>query len=273
MSVRRLVLALGVLSFGSVGAMAADMPVKAPLVVPPPPYSWTGCYIGANAGYGWQRTNSDAVVTNGVPGYFVPAVLAEVGAAASGSLDSSGFTGGGQVGCNFQSGQFVWGVEGDFNWFKQDAAYGGRFLYSTNGAPYFVDVSDEKKWLATVRGRLGFAIDRIMIYATGGLAIMDVNFTQTFTEPPATVPPFGTPALATFSKTKFGWTAGAGVEGAVGGCCWTVKAEYLFARFESETVTGVTSFAARTATFTNTVGPFDVHIVRVGLNYRFGGKP
>jgi outer membrane immunogenic protein len=194
-----------------------------------------------------------------------------VGRNTSGSLNGDGFTGGGQVGCIFQSAQFVWGVEGDINWFGQDARLGGNFLYSTNNAPYFASVEDHKKWLATVRGRLGYAFDRYMIYATGGLAIMKVDYTQIFNEPPFVVGP----AVASFSETKLGWTVGGGAEAALGGCCWSVKAEFLYARFDSETVGSVVAAApaslGRTSTFTNTVGPFNVYVARAGLNYRFGG--
>ena len=99
------------------------------------------------------------------------------------------------------------------------------------------------------------------------------NVRQTFSEPPFTTPPDGTPQVATFSKTKGGWTVGAGVEAGLWGN-WTVKAEYLYAQFDGETVSG--SFTGgvgvpRGATLANSVNDIHFQVARVGLNYRFGG--
>jgi outer membrane immunogenic protein len=250
-------------------AMAADLPVKARVYKAPPPvvvYSWTGCHIGANAGGAWQRRdNSLSVVNDPVNGFFNPLAIPGVAATGSGSLNSNGFTGGAQVGCDYQSANVVWGVETDFNSLRQGAAFGGRFLYTTSGTPYFLNVSEDKRWLYTLRGRVGIAADRALFYVTGGLAVTKYEFTQSFAD-------FNT-ELASVSKTKAGWTVGAGVEAAVLDN-WTVKAEYLFARFGGETAVGVVGTGAGTgfATFTNSLSNVDLHVVRVGINYRFGGK-
>jgi outer membrane immunogenic protein len=100
-----------------------------------------------------------------------------------------------------------------------------------------------------------------------------MDFRQTFSEPPFTTPPDGTPQVATFSKTKAGWTIGAGAEAGLWDN-WTVKAEYLYAQFDGETVAG--SFtggvgAPRAATLSNSLSAVHLHVARVGLNYRFGG--
>ena len=88
-----------------------------------------------------------------------------------------------------------------------------------------------------MRGRIGFtATDRVLLYVTGGFAALRMDFTQTFNEPPFTTPPNGTPQIATFSKTKGGWTAALASRRVWGN--WTVKAEYLYAQFGGETVAG-----------------------------------
>jgi outer membrane immunogenic protein len=256
-------------------ALAADLPVKA-RVPAPDLYNWTGCYAGANAGGAWQKVDNILTATNGTPGYFGAAVLPEVSRNGTGGLESSGFTTGAQVGCNYQSGILVGGVETDFNWMPQHAHVGGRFVYSTDpSSPYFLNVFDDKKWLWTVRGRIGVtATDRVLLYATGGFAALRMDFTQTFSETPFTTPPNGTPQIATFSKTKGGWTVGAGVEAGLWDN-WTVKAEYLYAQFDGETVSG--SFTGgvglpRPATLANSLSDIHLHVARVGLNYRFGGS-
>ena len=267
---------VGSLAFALLGvgpALAADLPVRAPVIKGPPPvvavYNWTGCYIGGNAGYGWQNAENRLAVTNGAVPYFNPVVIPGVDATGTGSLDSSGFAGGLQAGCNLQRGGVVWGIEGDFNWFDQGASFGGPFPYSNAAGSYVLTVDDSKKWLATARGRVGYANDRVLVYVTGGLAALRVDFTQTFNEPTFTLQ-----QVASSSDTKFGWTVGAGIEAAPWGCCWSVKLEYLYARFDSETVSGnvvgIGAAAGRTAPLTNTFGDINVSVLRAGLNYRFG---
>jgi outer membrane immunogenic protein len=247
-------------------AMAADLTVKAPIYKAPPPvvvYNWTGCYIGVNGGGAWQRRdNSLSIVNDPGNGFFNPPAIPGVNASGSGSLNSSGFTGGAQLGCNYQSANVVWGVETDFNSLSQGSAFGGRFLYTTSGTPYFLNVSEDKSWLYTLRGRVGLAADRALFYVTGGLAVAKYRFAQSFAD-------FDTESVSE-SKTKAGWTVGAGVEAAVFDN-WTVKAEYLFAQFSGDTVVGrLVSPGGGAATFTNSLSNIDLHVVRVGLNYKFG---
>ena len=120
---------------GLMTARAADMPVRPVYKAPPPVvpvWSWTGCYIGANAGGAWQKVDNALIAANGTPAYFGVTVLPEVSRNGTGDLEGSGFIGGAQVGCNYQSGRVVWGVETDFNWMSQDDHFGGRFVYSTD---------------------------------------------------------------------------------------------------------------------------------------------
>ena len=254
-------------------AQAADMPVKAPPPAAVVIYNWTGCYLGGNVGVASARLHNDQTITNGAAGYFAPAVLAEVASRVTGSDRECGLTAGGQIGCNYQTGRVVWGIETDLNWLSADPALGGRFLYSTNGAPYFNNASLETRWLWTLRGRLGFTVtDRVLFYGTGGVAVARVGYNQNFTEPPFTVAPLGTPASVSVN-TRAGWTAGVGVEAALAGN-WTWKIEYLHTQFRLDANSVVTGAGAggagSTATFRNNAR-VDIDTVRFGLNYRFGG--
>lgn len=133
----------------TVGAVAADLPSRrAPApVVSLPVFTWTGFYLGVNAGYGWSDSND--VVINGV---------------RFNSNNDGGFVGGGQLGFNYQMGAIVIGLEGDLQW----ADLGGRSLV-VNG----VRVDSSNDWFGTIRGRAGVAVDRALIYATGGFAFTD----------------------------------------------------------------------------------------------------
>jgi outer membrane immunogenic protein len=124
----------------SAAASAADLPSRrapAPVVAALPVFTWTGLYVGANAGYGWSV--DDTATINGA--------TVDLG-------EANGFVGGGQVGFNYQIGAFVVGVEGDLQW-----------------ANFGDDTSDG--WFGTARARAGVAFDRALVYATGGFAFAD----------------------------------------------------------------------------------------------------
>jgi outer membrane immunogenic protein len=256
-------------------AMSADLRVKAPIKAPPPAFSWSGCYVGANAGGSWQHLSNSLSVVDAPAGYFFTTAIPGVNASGSPTLDSSGFTGGGQIGCNWQSGNIVWGVELDAESIHLSTNYGGLFRYTTNGAPYFLTGSASANWMFTARPRVGWAIDHGLLYVTGGLAVTNLNFNQSFAEPPFTP----TPETATLSSTKVGWTVGAGFEYAFASN-WTLRGEYLFAQFAADTAIGtlingsgsgpgcVAPFSCG-ATFTNSLSTLNVQIVRAGLNYKF----
>ncbi|MBB4040991.1 outer membrane immunogenic protein [Microvirga flocculans] len=126
------------------GAVAADLPSRrapAPVVAAVPVFTWTGFYVGVNAGFGWST--NDSVTIAGVP-YAVD--------------DEAGFVGGAQAGYNYQIGSFVVGLEGDI----QYADFGGDHV-----------VFDRDDWFGTVRARAGVAFDRALVYATGGFAFAD----------------------------------------------------------------------------------------------------
>jgi len=150
------ILLASVALFGFAGAAsAADLPVRAappaPIIAAVPVFTWTGFYVGVNAGYGWV---SDDRVFDPVFGYV-------------GGDDEGGFVGGGQIGYNYQIGSFVVGLETDI----QYADLGTRYRYNAAIPGYEEDDSDD--WFGTVRARAGVAFDRALVYATGGFAYAD----------------------------------------------------------------------------------------------------
>ncbi|RDJ25286.1 porin family protein [Bosea caraganae] len=219
------VAALGILAAGA--ASAADLPSrKGPVAAPyyPPAFTWTGFYIGANAGYAWGQVDSSALGT------------------LNSFDDPDGFVGGGQVGYNYQIGQWVLGVEADFQ---------GADLKATASDPFFgLRASNELNWFGTVRGRVGYAFDRFLPYVTGGFAYGNVK--NKISGPGFSV---------SDDNTQYGWTLGGGLEYAFTNNL-TVKAEYLYVDLDKE------SIVVPGGTFTGSVGT-KFSVARVGLNYKF----
>jgi outer membrane immunogenic protein len=185
-------------------------------------YNWTGFYVGINGGYGFGTSNWDA-----------PPL----------SIKPKGGMVGGTLGYNYQIGSLVWGLEGDFDWADvKGSSDCGAFTCET-----------KNDWLGTFRGRIGYAFDRWMPYATGGAAYGRLKATTT------------DPTLAGASKNQLGWTAGAGVEYAFLGN-WSAKLEYLYVDLGSFDC-GVACAAGAT---TNNVS-FTEHVIRAGINYKFSG--
>jgi outer membrane immunogenic protein len=208
------VIALGIISASAADIQRRQMPVKAPAYVPPPAYNWTGFYLGINGGGGWGRSD-----------FSVPF--------ASGSFDTSGGLVGGTIGYNWQVGQVVFGLEGDIDWsnIRGSAVCGG------------VTVCEIRTdWLATARGRLGYAFDRFMPYVTGGLAVGDIKTSFA--------------GFGDTHDTKAGWTVGGGIEAAISGPL-TAKIEYLYVDL------------GRSNSVFGSDAKFNANIVRAGLNYRF----
>jgi len=268
-------------------AFAADLPVytKAPPVALV--YDWTGYYIGTNLGYSWGRGSTDGNIT-GTQNVSVfrtagPTLVSSVNTALptlplSGRADVNGFIGGGQLGYNWQREKWVFGLEGDIQFSNER---GSSDVCTVAGCPAgsTVFTRDYKlDWFGTVRGRVGFLpAERILLYATGGLAYG--GFSGSSWTLPANI--------GTWSSTNVGWTVGAGAEAALGSN-WSVKFEYLYMDLghvggSSAAVTNVTNAANtpgagfNTTTTQNLAYQFNTkftdNIVRVGLNYKFGGGP
>lgn len=278
-------------------AGAADLALKAPAA--PPAWSWTGCYLGANAG--GARAQNDAALSPGgsylaAPGARPPPDLLGSGdlardiAALSNSYSpaNTGWEAGGQVGCNAQWGMAVLGVEGDWQWTNAgtgaDAAYPA---FANVGSPTFTDpahtehVDATQRWFATARLRAGFTpAERVLIYGTGGIAWANYNSNTAVTF--ATIPTgfFGQPYdgavhVGSASVTQMGWVAGGGIEWALTNN-WTVKAEYLYLRFDSfgyaSPLTAAAVPFAPGYAWNTTITPHE-QVARLGVNYKFNWGP
>ncbi len=202
--------AVGVICSVSV-ASAADLPVKAPAYRAPVAtlYNWSGCYIGLNAGGGWSRTEFTNTVNTTAFGHLGPG--------EGFTYDNSGFVGGGQVGCNYQMSQWVFGVEGTLagTTIKGDASN----LAILNDDVFTTKISS----LATVTGRIGYAWNNVLLFAKGGYAGGEVQFSVS-----DTCCVGGSPMGAGSDKHwQSGWTVGAGLEYGLTPN-WIIGAEYNY---------------------------------------------
>jgi outer membrane immunogenic protein len=235
------------------GASAADLPRKSvpqPFVQPLPIFTWTGFYVGISGGYAFDNGKSQL---NGSP------ALLATGLAPAGSAKTlgDGFLIGGTLGYNYQIGSVVVGIEGDLSYID----LGKSVIGGT--APLSVTLKQEMNYFGTVRGRLGYAFDRFLVYATGGLAFADAKSTTTIAIP-------GSSWSGSKSDTKFGYTIGAGVEYAITNN-WSAKVEYLYydlgkQNYSSPLVGGPGLGAP---VFGTTKSENSGNIVRAGINYRF----
>lgn len=255
-------------------ALAADMPVKAPPVAVAV-QSWTGYYVGLNAGYTWSTGNVTATDVFGNPALGGgPQLGAGSAALVNGSRSVRGsFIGGAQLGYNWQFNNTVVGVETDLQGIGRSRT---RFSSFTDPGfpanPINQTVSQDASWLGTLRGRAGFlATPTFLAYATGGLAYgggSRLAISQQVIGAPA-APNVYTSAGG--SKTRVGWTVGAGGEWKIGNN-WSAKLEYLYYDLGRETNGVLANFNITPTLFTSNVpvSHFHDHIVRLGVNYRWG---
>jgi outer membrane immunogenic protein len=258
-------------------ALAADMALKAP-PSPTPVFSWTGFYVGLNAGYGWSNSSS-INFSNGDTFAFGPSL-------ANGTIptnlvtNAGGFIGGAQAGYNFQSGRWVYGIETDFQ-YANIRGTTSVTVPSTNFFPSVATSAQEKvEWFGTLRPRVGFTvIPSLLFYATAGLAYGQVSSSTATTAVPTTVVGGSTCAAPFFnldcgagssSQTRVGWTAGAGAEYALTPH-WSIKAEYLYIDLGQRTYFVASQFAAGFAfpVGMQATATFHESIARAGINYRF----
>jgi len=198
-------------------SVAADLPrpvYKGPAYVAPV-FTWTGFYVGINGGYGMGTSDWNPGPEFEIKGWLV----------------------GGTLGYNLQTGNFVWGVEADIDWtnIKGDSGCmgGGRCETSIT-------------WLATGRGRIGYAFDRFLPYITGGAAYGQVKMDP--------------PGAGDDSEGRFGWTVGAGVEWAFAPA-WSAKLEYLYV--------DLGTMSCSIAACGGRESDNKLNIFRGGINYRF----
>jgi outer membrane immunogenic protein len=255
MKFRALIASVAFIALGTAVAGAADMPVKAPSPPPPPVFSWTGFYIGANIGGAWadNRWNDTLFLTS------------------FNNNNSGVFIGGGQIGGNYQVGQFVIGGEWDFDWAGNNNNNSGTsVVIPTVGS---ILVTNNNRWITTVAARFGFALDHLLLYGkAGGGWVGNNNLTVTnlTTGVSFTCGTFST--LTSCGSNTGGWLAGAGVEYAFTNN-WTVKFEYDYLGLGNRTfVIPATAPFLGGDTFTS--GNRNISMVKVGVNYLFNwGAP
>jgi outer membrane immunogenic protein len=200
---------IGLLAVSAAPALAADLPLKArPMPAIAAVYNWSGCYIGGNVGGKWVRTSGSVDVgpTGTGTGLGAP------GSVLFGKADTSTLMGGGQVGCNYQpvGTNWVFGIEGDFDWqrWSRTNIVGGTLPFPFVAGDTF-DL--RSNWQASARGRIGYAWDRVLLYATGGAAFTNLKVGTNFIA--TTAGGIAFPAtVVSDEKTLVGWTVGGGLE-------------------------------------------------------------
>jgi outer membrane immunogenic protein len=263
-------IALGVGEFGdlamrklivaSIGLLmqAALQPAAAADVAPAPYYSpyyrpavviftWTGFYFGAHGGGGWASKDASATQFNvaGVP--VIPAAV---------SIDANGWLAGGQIGANYQVGSWVFGVEVDAS--GANLTGNSTCTSSALGVAFTSNCQAKVDGVGTLAGRLGFAVDRALVYGKGGLAWADDSYVLN-----------STTLSFNGNESRWGWMVGAGFEYSfTDNWSWKIEYNYL-------------DFGTRAVGFTDTTGLFNfttnirerINLVKAGVNYRWGWAP
>lgn len=226
-------------------AMAADLPARAPVYKASPvavaAYNWSGFYVGANVGGGWARKCW----------FFNPTVVDE------GCHTATGLLAGGQIGINWQTSNWVFGLEASGDWAN---------LSGSNVSVAFPTVTNRSRIdaLGLFTGRIGMAWDSALLYAKGGAAVVRDRYDAFTTATPA--------VFNSASETRWGWTVGAGIEYGFSPN-WSAAVEYDYVALGTKTLafTTTTGFAC-TAPCTDDIKQ-NLHAVTLRLNYRFGGGP
>ncbi len=259
-----LFLAAAVAAIAGMGsASAADMAVKARPLVVEPAFNWGGWYIGANVGYGW---GDQSVNFSGDPASTQPAInRGQVASALAGS--PRGPLGGVQAGYNFQNGRFVYGIEADIQAANIHSSGTLATALAGNFFPVTTTADQNLSYIGTVRGRAGFTLTAsLLLYGTGGFAYGGARVASSVMTTPGCPGFCGTAANSTVLT---GWTAGGGLEYAFNPH-WTAKFEDLYYDLGSISQFYVDPrFPLGASVATNTA--FRGNIVRVGVNYKFGG--
>ena len=259
-------------------AQAADLAArpftKAP-VAAPIPFSWTGCYLGGHVGAGWSRTDfTDPGLTSAGPAF----TATTIGLLPGDSIrvgGNAGVIGGVQAGCDYQfSNNWVVGIAGDFSAADLHGTANDPFFAGKNGGP--ATLSSRTDWLASVTGRVGYTWDRFLVYGKGGAGFAHDRYSLNNFQ--AIGGPFSfcatglfafIPCDASTSTDRIGWVAGAGVEWAFAPN-WSALIEYDHYGFGTKRV-GFLNAGIPITAFIDIRQ--DTDVVKVGINYRFGGSP
>lgn len=202
-----------------------------------PGSNWTGLYIGGYVGYGVADMDGETTAADGTPG----------GIPATESVDLRGtdLPRGAQIGFNYElPNRLVVGLEGDIGWstlYDKQEAVATESATLARGSWRQAETEYEFDWTATLRGRVGYAFDRFLVYGTGGLAFLNEEQVRTqyidSLMAPTAARPIGTSTVESFkessSAVRLGWTVGTGVEYAFANN-WSLKGEYQFADFGEE---------------------------------------
>jgi len=223
-------------------AIAADLARPAPVYAPPPVlvplFTWTGCYVGGNAGGIWAHTDANDTFV----GDF-------------GTNTGSGAIGGVQGGCNYQVSAWVFGIQGDYDWTNANNNTGNVIF------PALTDQSQIKE-LASVTGRVGYSWNRFLAYAKGGGAWLQSKYNVQF----------GGTNVVTASTTNTGWTVGVGGEYAfLNWLTGFVEYDYYnFSNSNSNALVCTPVVCGGVAAFGNVGLTTNVNVVKAGLNFKFG---
>ncbi|MBB4426419.1 opacity protein-like surface antigen [Bradyrhizobium sp. CIR48] len=277
--VRDLLPALLVLGLGAacaIDATAADIALKAPPAPPPVGFTWTGFYAGVHAGYGTGDGNAARVDPGALPALFpgVNNLTSTASASFTLGVDQSGWLGGLQAGYNWQSGHLVAGVEADVS----AAGFGERASGSYAFRPVFlvgdfdnytgtVRVTQDIDYLGTLRGRIGYASNNWLLYATGGLAwahvkaSLDSSHVRLTNNFPIPGFPGALDGHASASGYNIGYAVGGGGEWAFAPH-WSFKAEYLYLNLGRQLSLSIPASSMP-------AGDIELHTFRVGLNRQF----
>jgi outer membrane immunogenic protein len=239
------------ITLSTVPVLAADMrmPVKAPPAPVVTMYSWTGCYIGGHVGGAFGRHKFRDRTTGSVIDF------------PDSDLDLNGFIAGGQIGCNFwQNDRWVLGIEGQASWADFDE---GRDFTGPFAAGDLRRLRTENDIIGSIAARFGYAFGatgQTLWFVKGGAAFVHHRHIADIS-----IDPVAFVVSETDRDLRWGWMVGTGFEQALSGN-WSIKAEYNFSQFQRRDfdlcLAGVCeSFDAR----------HHMHVVKVGINYRFGG--
>jgi outer membrane immunogenic protein len=277
---KRTLLIAALFASATVPALAADLPYKAPPPAPVmiPVVNWTGFYVGINGGYSWGKAGRELSFFNPLTGI---QIIPPVGSGATSDSNLNGGVFGGQLGYNWQSGNWVFGFETDAQWTGQrgSASRLCGVLATAAGACLpgvalgtSAAVEQHLDWFGTFRGRAGVLVTpSTLLYVTGGAAYGSLNTDVTVTS----ITPLGLPVSITRSgeSSKFGWTIGGGIESKLSmfGNNWSGKLEYLY--MDLGTVESTSGIGTGVLIGTNLSTRVTDSIFRAGINYQFSAGP